>query len=169
MTHAEVKIPTNEGAKAVEPEPEEVEAAEEEAVSEVEEDEFLDIEPASVEELDSNEELWDGGPTAGQIVKWKEEFGEVYVTSITYDKHIVWRPLNRVEYKVHVAQIEALAEEGRMSPAEANLFSEEAIADKCILFGYDEATRDSLAGIPSLIAQEVMEASGFNAMEIRQL
>ena len=47
-------------------------------------------ESVSVESLPDDQEIWDGGPNAGMIKAWKEQFGEVYVTSITFDKHIVW-------------------------------------------------------------------------------
>jgi hypothetical protein len=59
----------------------------------------------TVEDLDPTEELWPGGPTAGKIIEWKEQFGDVYVTSITMDQHIVWRTMNRLEYKNHVKNI----------------------------------------------------------------
>jgi hypothetical protein len=138
-----------------------------------EEDEvvFEEDEPTSVEDLDDEEHVWPDGPTAGQIKIWKKEYGEVYVTSISFDKHIAWRPLNRIEYKQLVKKMEQLVQSGQLGTAEANLWNEEAIAELCILFPqYDgqSMTRD-MAGLPSLIAQEVLEASGFVALEVRQL
>jgi hypothetical protein len=67
--------------------------------------------------------------------------------------------------------MEQLVQSGQLSTAEANLWNEEAIAELCILFpSYDIAamTRE-MAGLPSLISQEVLEASGFVALEVRQL
>jgi hypothetical protein len=125
----------------------------------------------SVEDLPDEEEIWPDGPTAGQIKIWKKEHGDVYVTSISFDKHIAWRPLSRLEYKNLVRKMEQLVQSGQMSTAEANLWNEEAIAELCILFpSYDVAamTRE-MAGLPSLISQEVLEASGFVALEVRQL
>jgi len=132
------------------------------------EDEELNRE---VEDLPDEEEIWPGGPTAGLIKVWKKEFGEVYVTSISYDKHIVWRTLSRIEYKQLVKKMEQLVQAGQLSSAEANMWNEEAIAEICILFpDFDKQslTKD-MAGLPSLIAQEVLEASGFVALEVRQL
>lgn len=132
---------------------------------------FEDQEPTSVEDLDDEEHVWPDGPTAGQIKMWKKEYGEVYVTSISFDKHIAWRPLNRLEYKHLVKKMEQLVQSGQLGSAEANLWNEEAIAELCILFPqYDgpSMTKD-MAGLPSLIAQEVLEASGFVALEVRQL
>lgn len=130
-----------------------------------------DADTISVEDLDSSEEIWPGGPTAGMIVEWKEKFGDVYVTSVTYDNHIVWRVLNRSEYKGIVKQMESLVQDGQMSSAEANMWNEEAIAQICILYPdiSGQKLTGSMAGVPSLIAQEVLEASGFVALEVRQL
>lgn len=124
-----------------------------------------------VESLPDDQPIWEDGPTAGMIKAWKEEFGEIYVTSITFDKHIVWRVLNRLEYKNLVKKMEQLVQAGQLSSAEANMWNEEAIAELCILFPqYDKIEMNGImAGIPSLISQEVLEASGFVALEVRQL
>jgi hypothetical protein len=125
----------------------------------------------TVEELADDVEIFDNGPTAGQIKFWKKEFGEVYVTSVSFDKHIVWRVLSRIEYKQLVKKMEQMMQAGQMTSAEANMWNEEAIAELCILFpSYDKrALTEDMAGLPSLISQEVLEASGFVALEVRQL
>jgi hypothetical protein len=142
-----------------------VEVTEEESV----EEELKEVN--SVEDLPDEELIWPDGPTAGMIKEWKQEFGDVYVTSITYDKHIAWRTLSRLEYKNLVRKMEQLMEAGQLSSAEANLWNEEAIAEICCLYpAYDrQSIVADLAGLPSLIAQEVLEASGFVALEVRQL
>jgi hypothetical protein len=126
---------------------------------------------SSVEELAEDVPIFENGPTAGQIIQWKKKYGEVYVTSISFDKHIVWRVLSRLEYKQLVKKMESLMQAGQMSTAEANMWNEEAVAELCILFpGYNKAALTSdMAGLPSLISQEVLEASGFVALEVRQL
>jgi hypothetical protein len=125
----------------------------------------------SVEELADDVPIFENGPTAAQIIQWKKQYGEVYVTSISFDKHIVWRVLSRLEYKQLVKKMESLMQAGQLSTAEANMWNEEAIAELCILFpGYNKAALTSdMAGLPSLISQEVLEASGFVALEVRQL
>lgn len=137
----------------------------------VTEDAVAFAEPTSVDDLPDSELIWPGGPNAGQIKMWKKEYGDVYVTSITYDKHIAWRTLSRLEYKNLVRKMEQLIEAGQLSSAEANLWNEEAIAEICCLYpAYDKQSITSdMAGLPSLIAQEVLEASGFVALEVRQL
>ena len=125
----------------------------------------------SVEDLDDAQEIWEGGPTAGEIKRWKEVYGDIYVTSLSFDKHIVWRVLSRLEYKNLVKKMEQLVQAGQLSSAEANMWNEEAIAELCML--YPEYDRNNpagvMAGVPSLISQEVLEASGFVALEVRQL
>lgn len=137
-------------------------------------DQDLDLEVeqgVAVEDLDDEEEIWEGGPTAAMIKHWKSQYGEVYVTSISFDKHIVWRVLNRLEYKQIVKKMENMIQTGELSSAEANMWNEETVSEMCILYPkYSTAALTSeMAGLPSLIAQEVLEASGFVALEVRQL
>lgn len=128
-------------------------------------------EATTVEQLPDDMPIFDNGPTAGQVKEWKKQHGEVYVTSISFDKHVVWRVLSRLEYKNLVKKMESLMQAGQLTNAEANMWNEEAIAEMCILFpSYDKkALTGDMAGLPSLISQEVLEASGFVALEVRQL
>lgn len=130
-----------------------------------------DLAPQSVEDLDDAEEIWDNGPTAGMIKAWKALHGDVYVTSLTFEKHVVWRTLARSEYKQLVKKMEQLVQAGQLSTAEANLWNEEAITEICLLFpDYTKVSMaEDMAGIPSLLSQEILEASGFVALEVRQL
>ncbi len=140
--------------------------------SDVETSNQIPVEQATtVEELADDQQIFENGPTAGQIVAWKKQYGEVYVTSISFDKHVVWRVLSRIEYKQLVKKMETLMQAGQLSNAEANMWNEEAISELCILFpSYDkQALTGDMAGLPSLISQEVLEASGFVALEVRQL
>jgi hypothetical protein len=125
----------------------------------------------AIEDLDDEEQIWEGGPTAAMIKQWKSQYGEVYVTSISFDKHIVWRVLNRLEYKQIVKKMENMIQTGELSSAEANMWNEETVSEMCILYPkYNTAAlKSEMAGLPSLIAQEVLEASGFVALEVRQL
>ena len=131
----------------------------------------VDDESKSIEDLDDEQEIWEGGPTAGVIKNWKEVYGDIYVTSLSFDKHIVWRVLSRLEYKSLVKKMEQLVQAGQLSSAEANMWNEEAISELCMLYPeYDkDNTGGIMAGVPSLISQEVLEASGFVALEVRQL
>lgn len=121
--------------------------------------------------MDPNEELWEGGPTFAHINAWKDEFGDIYVTSVTPEKHVVWRTLNRFEYRRLIKNLEQAVSTGQVSQAEANLNNEESIAEMCILYPpYSRQTSvGEMAGVASTISQQVMEASAFTAIEVRQL
>lgn len=148
----------------------ESEAPDEESDDDAEEEVEEEI---SVDDLPDDAELWIGGPTIAEIKAWKEEYGDgnVYVTSITYDKHVVWRTMTRPEYSAHIRNMEKLMESGQLSQAAAGLYNEEAITQLCTLYPeYDRKNQTKeLAGLPSLLSQEIMEASGFVALEVRQL
>ena len=86
-------------------------------------DEQIPVEQATtVEELADDQVIFDNGPTAGQIKAWKKQYGEVYVTSISFDKHIIWRVLSRIEYKQLVKKMETLMQAGQLTNAEANMW-----------------------------------------------
>lgn len=138
--------------------------------------EKVEKEETPEEEYDSTkmnpeEELWDGGPNFAQINGWKDQFGDVYVTSVTPEKHIVWRTLTRFEYRRLIKIMEQQLASGQVSQGEANLNNEEAIAEMCILYPpYSrQAGAENMAGVASTIAQQVMEASAFVSVEVRQL
>lgn len=135
------------------------------------EDPETNVDYQDIEDVPDEEAIWNGGPLAGTVKDWKKQYGDIYVTSITYDKHIVWRVLNRAEYKQIVKKMEQLVQAGQLTTAEANLWNEETISELCMLYPkFDKNNAVGfMAGLPSLIAQEVLEASGFVALEVRQL
>lgn len=141
-----------------------------EAAAEATEREFPEDEYDSYKK-DPQEEVWPGGPVFGQINAWKEQFGDIYVTSVTPENHVVWRTLTRFEYRRLVKNLEQELASGKSSQAEANLNNEEAVAEMCILFPpYSRAdAAGHMAGIASTISQQVMEASAFVSIEVRQL
>lgn len=126
---------------------------------------------AITENLNDAQQIWENGPTAKMIKEWKQMHGEVYVTSLSFDKHIVWRVLSRLEYKSLVKKMEQLVQTKQLSSLEANMWNEEAISELCVLYPqYDKNNMGGvMAGVPSLISQEVLEASGFVVLEVRQL
>lgn len=152
---------------------EEDSSVEEEEVPEVEEEEeivdVLDDEPAD------DEELWEGGPTFGDVKAWKEEYGDenifLSVINATLNKFCIWRTLDRHEYRQLVKKLEQAIQSGQVSETEATMNNEEDIAQLCVLFPpYDKNNRKGTnAGFPKLIANDVMEQSGFVEVEVRQL
>ena len=107
-----------------------------------------------VEEFNPDAEIFEGGPTQGQIEEWKQRFGEVYSTPFEVDIYI-WRPLSRLEYKEILKAKNADA-----------MYKEERICEKCVLwpenYGHQEMTHGK-AGTPSLLAEHIMDKSGFLA------
>lgn len=131
----------------------------------ISEDELPDPQPEDT--------LWDGGPTFAMINQWKSEYGNenIYVTSVNPTKHVVWRTISRFEYRAIVKQLEEAVNTGALTQAEANMNNEELITNVCILYpkyGKDELSKD-MAGIASLLSQEILEASAFVALDIRRL
>lgn len=161
-------------------EPEEVESAEALAEGETQPDEELEngeeleaeedlLEPLTLETADPNEPLWQDGPTVGQALEWKKQFKKIYVTSLSLDDHVLWRTLSRGAYADIMDQIETLNSSQQVSNSKAAMIQEELIAKACILFPEIESFDDELAGLPSLLSQQILEASGFVALDTRGL
>lgn len=116
-------------------------------------------------------ELFDGGPTKAQIDEWKSKFGKIYVTEVADEKYVVWRTLRRAEYRNLVADMERAVSNGA-SNAEASMNNEEAITQMCSLWPSGLTLQGlgvDLAGLPAIISQQVMEASGFMSLQVREL
>jgi hypothetical protein len=100
--------------------------------------------------------VFEGGPTRQEIEEWKKKYMAVYFTPFENEKFI-WRPLKRPEYRQLIEQKEM----GIMD-------REEAIMQAVILFPRDFDIKEYIAkggraGVPSLIADMVMDKSGFTA------
>lgn len=115
-------------------------------------------------------ELFPGGPTKAVIDGWKDQFGDVYVTEVADEKYVIWRTLKRAEYRKLVADMEGLIANGA-SNAEATMTNEEAMTKMCTLWPDVSAMgmAGDLAGMPSIISQQIMEASGFLSLQVRAL
>ncbi len=125
----------------------------------------------TLEQADPNDHLWEGGPTVGEAVAYKQEHGEIYVTTVTMEKFILWKTMLRHEYAKVVRTIEQLNAQGELSPTELNMIQEELICELCFLhpkMAGDDFQKE-LAGIPSLLSQQILESSGFTAIDTRGL
>lgn len=83
-----------------------------------------------------------------QLLAWSQQYGHLEYSEVA-GQEFVWRPLTRGEYKRLVA--------AETAPAD----KEELVCQTCVLYppGYDFAT--CLAGIPTTLAREILEKSGF--------
>ncbi|WP_225446649.1 tail chaperonin [Paenibacillus rhizovicinus] len=104
------------------------------------------------EELET--EIFPEGPTRLEVEQWKEKYRGVYFTPFD-DEVFVWRTLERPEYKECIADRTL-----------TQLDREEIYTEKCVLFPRNysrEKMRNDKAGIPSLLAEMIMDKSGFVA------
>lgn len=140
----------------------ELEQVEEVEFEEVEETTVPAPEPPEDEEIDpeligenGEELLFPGGPSLNKIEEWKSQFGgEVYLTEFE-EEVFLWRPIKRKEYK-EIAKIQNAD----------SFYKEERICERCVLYpeGYNfMAMTAGKAGIPTLLAELIMEKSGFQA------
>lgn len=129
--------------------------------------------PPSIADGDVNPDdpIFAGGPTKAEIDAWKQEFGEVYVTTIGLDQNFVWRILSRFEYRRLIKNLEQQVASGQTTEVEANLNNEELVTEMVLLHPKLNKAQlaGSMAGVASIISQQAMEASGFIATDVRQL
>lgn len=114
--------------------------------------------PKPKQEFD--EEIFSGGPMQSELNSWKKQFVEVYLTELGLEAFI-WRPLNRYEYK----KITSV-------PNTDPLMREEMICEQCVLWPYNytfDEMANGKAGVPALLAESIMEVSGFSRMSLPQL
>ena len=107
------------------------------------------------EETGEEELLFDEGPTLNQVERWKSQFGGIYMTEVSDDQVFIWRTITRKEYKDLLKAKNADA-----------LYREERMCEKCVLWPEDYnflAMSSGAAGIPSLLAEQIMIKSGFQA------
>lgn len=99
-------------------------------------------------------EVFPGGPSRSEVELWKKEWeGHDVLAVHIQNEYFVIRSMNRFEYKKLVAleNIDALRRE-------------EVICTNCTLFPYEFDFKKMAVvrgGIPSTLAQVIMEASGF--------
>jgi len=104
-------------------------------------------------ETQNEEAIFPGGPTMTQVDKWKEQYGQIYMTEVDDEDVFIWRVLSRKEFKDIM----------KLENADA-MYREERVCEKCILWpeGYTFATMgDGKAGVPTVLAEQIMEKSGF--------
>lgn len=133
---------------------------------EVYEDEQLEMEEVGMVEAEAVELpefegedgqaiLFPGGPTLDSVEEWRSRYKDVFLTEFDDGEVVVWRSLVRKEYK-DIMKIQGAD----------NFYKEERICEKVVLwpenYGF-MAMAQGKAGIPTLIAELVMEKSGFQA------
>jgi hypothetical protein len=103
---------------------------------------------------EENDLIFEGGPSKKEINDWKEKYKHIYFTPFD-DEVFVWKVLERREYRGIIANKD-------LSP----LDREEVFVQQCVLYPRNytkEKMTEGKAGIPSLLAEMIMEKSGFIA------
>lgn len=104
--------------------------------------------------------IYPGGPTYRQIEEWKARYGRVYFTNFGTDEQpeiYIWRTLSRLEFK-------ELAKTGGAGKQGDGMWKEERLIEKCVLWpslSGPVAINSLRAGIPTVLADQIMERSGF--------
>lgn len=134
---------------------EEVVEVEAQEVAGEEVEEQTSVLPEELVGPDGEELLFPGGPSVLKLEEWKSQFSdEVYLTEFEEDIFL-WRPITRKEYK------------GVMKVQNADSFyKEERICEACVLYPEQYnfmSMTNGKAGIPTLLAELIMEKSGFQA------
>lgn len=99
--------------------------------------------------------LFPGGPTLDQIEEWRSRYKDIFLTELEEGDVFIWRTLVRKEYK-EVMKIQGAD----------NYYKEERICERVMLYPQNfsfMAMASGKAGVPTLIAELVMEKSGFQA------
>lgn len=102
--------------------------------------------------VNTKEPIFEGGPTKGEVEAWKQQWGEVYV-STECGRKFIWRILLRAEYK-----------ELFKNNKGDNLWKEERVVERCLLWpqlSYDQLVVGP-AGLPTSLADKIMRKSGFD-------
>lgn len=100
--------------------------------------------------------IFEGGPSRTEVASWKKQFEQDghYINLTEHaDEVFIWRTLNRVEYR----EIMAL-------PNTDPLQREEIICEICVLFPYEynfTSMASRKAGVPAVLAEQIMQESGF--------
>lgn len=127
----------------------------------------------SLEDYEDDEEIWPNGPTVGIAKAWKAEFGRVVVGTLDNGDHYVIRPLNRTEYRNHIISLEKMRNAmGGQNQSLETLNTEEAITRIGLLFpelSDQDIKNFGPAGFPTLVSQQILEISGFVAIDTTEL
>lgn len=102
--------------------------------------------------------------TDEQLEEWKSQYKRIYRCYLLDGTEIIWRRLNRTEYKQLVHDYQDLEDRDERLWAR-----EEACCRACILYPGKEAVDQILednGGIASVLSDEIYEKSGFRLQNV---
>lgn len=104
-------------------------------------------------------EEFDNSPGASEIEKWKQQFGEVFVSGFSETEMFVWRPLNRKEYVELQKKMRNPTQENEQQFTDLDF--EEAVVGCCLLWGSNEKILKNKGGSVSTLSEQIMTNSNF--------
>jgi hypothetical protein len=100
-------------------------------------------------------------PADTDIEKWKQKFGETFVSGFSETELFVWRPLSRMEYVELQKKLVAQVPEAPFTDWDF----EEAVVKICVLWGSDD-TLIKKGGSISTLSEQIMTNSNFMAPQM---
>ena len=103
---------------------------------------------------------FENAPSETQIEKWKQQYGEVFVSGFSETELFVWHPLSRPKYVELQKQMRAQA---TSEMALTELDFEQAVVDSCLLWASNSNSLSSKGGSVSTLSEQIMINSNFMA------
>ena len=102
---------------------------------------------------------FENAPTATEIEKWKERYGEVFVSAFSETEVFVWRPLGRLEFYELQKKMRLAA--SKQAEEFTELHFEEAVVDTCILWSSALGNLKTKGGSYTTLSEQIMANSNF--------
>lgn len=102
---------------------------------------------------------FEDSPDQTQIEKWKQQFGEIFVSGFSETELFVWRPLSRSEYVTLQKKMRSPDANEQLSELEF----EEEVVRHCILWGSAMGALKNKGGSVSTLSEQIMTNSNFMA------
>jgi hypothetical protein len=99
-------------------------------------------------------------PGEVQIEKWKQQFGEIFVSGFCETELFIWRPLGREEY---VAFQKKLRNPKEGEEPLTDLDFERVVVEKCVLWGSAMGALKTKGGSVTTLSEQIMTNSNFMA------
>lgn len=103
---------------------------------------------------------FDGAPDNTQVEKWKERYGEVFVSGFSETELFLWRPIGRAEYvglQKKMRSVPATPEDQSSTEFEF----ENSIVTTCVLWSSDGQSLERKGGSVSTLSEQIMTNSNF--------
>ena len=107
-------------------------------------------------------------PNQVDIEKWKEKFGEIFVSGFSETELFIWRPLQRGEYVALQKKLREPPKDQNSEP-HSDLEFEEWVTQTCILWSSNVQTCVLKGGSVSTLSEQIMQNSNFLAPQVASM